>query len=415
MNMINDIFGITNFLDSARWEKNDNYNLINFYHDTLPNDSKILTHWLCYITDRQMPFKRIWDIGGFVFSELVDTIKKSRDLNVLNPKYPDKSFFIKRMDYCSKHNFKKQDYEKYLFVSHQKVGQNKILLENSDFEENDDPYFISRYYPSDYVSILNTLYILKNYDFSLTKYIICLLNKIPSDKPLIPRLLYGLFLLSYYDIGQPKYSELNFEKNLLDAEGRTKKVEEILSNNFEDKFSSFKEDQIFYQKRAWCSLRDYLKSPEFNKYFTEALKENSFESACMSSLNQFNQLELPGDVWNNNPKFRKCILRKTKYEKNDKLFSKVLREIYTNEHIENGYPEQFDITFDFIPRMCEVNNCLICPYGVITKEAKEFKKICINDKNKYCAVVLICCNYKMMCKGNNCSLLGIINKYSRDS
>lgn len=415
--MINDIFGITDFLDSARWEKNYNYNLIDFYQDNLPNDSKILTHWLCYITDRQMPFKRIWDVGGFIFSELVDKIKKSQDLNVLNPNFPHKSFFIKRRDYlyCSKFKFNKQDYEKYLFVSHQKVGRNKILLENYGFEENDEPFFISRYYPSDYVSILNTFCILKNYDYNLTKYIIYLLDKIPSGKPVIPRLLYGLFLLSYYDIGQPKYSELNFEKNVLYADGRAKKVEEILSNNFENNFSSFKDDQIFYQKRAWCSLRDYLKSPEFNKYFTEALKENSFESACISSLTLLNQLELPGDVWNNNPKFRNCILRKTKYGKNDKLFSKILREIYDNESIENGYPEQFDITFDFVPRMCEVDNCSICPYGIITKNTNEFNKICINDMNKYCTVALICCNYKIICKGNNCSLLKIINKYYPDS
>jgi len=33
------------------------------------------------------------------------------------------------------------------------------------------------------------------------------------------------------------------------------------------------------------------------------------------------------------------------------------------QHILSGYPEQFDITFDFVPRMCDKGNCALCPYG----------------------------------------------------
>ena len=69
---INRLFEITNFLDNARWLSKENYNLINFFTTGLSDDEKLLTHWLCYITDRQMPFRRIWDIGGFIFSELVN-------------------------------------------------------------------------------------------------------------------------------------------------------------------------------------------------------------------------------------------------------------------------------------------------------------------------------------------------------
>jgi len=49
-------------LDDIRWGKTANYNLINYCRDDLTADEKLLTHWICYIMDRQMPFERIWDI-----------------------------------------------------------------------------------------------------------------------------------------------------------------------------------------------------------------------------------------------------------------------------------------------------------------------------------------------------------------
>jgi len=82
---LTEIFKIISFYDDFRWEFSHNYNLINFFEKDLDADTKIFTHWLCYITDRQMPFQRIWDIGGFVFSELIDEVKKQNSLNLLDP------------------------------------------------------------------------------------------------------------------------------------------------------------------------------------------------------------------------------------------------------------------------------------------------------------------------------------------
>ena len=87
--MLNPVFQIIAFFDEIRWNSASNYNLINYYRDDLSDDNKLLTHWLCYITDRQMAFERIWDVGGFIFSELVDTIKTERDLGLLNPVIPN--------------------------------------------------------------------------------------------------------------------------------------------------------------------------------------------------------------------------------------------------------------------------------------------------------------------------------------
>lgn len=411
--MIPKLFAITDFIDKARWGNKENYNLINFYRSDLSNDVKILTHWLCYIADRQMAFELIWDVGGFVFSEMADQITKKRDLELLDPQHQDKSFFIKRDDYATSalYGFDEGDNGKYLFVSHQVLKDNELLLEY-EYIKGTSPFFISRFYPSDYISILSTFCLLKDYDFSLIQYIIALLEKVVGKEDFIQRLLFGLYLLSYFDIGQPKSSDLmHFDQNLSKAEKRKKEIEKILNNpkKFDEEFDYFKKDIIFKQKRAWCSLRDFLKSPEFKKYFFGALKESGFaEHSIFSSKEALQYLELPGDVWNNNPTFRKCIMKGTGYEESKFSLSKLLRTVF-NEHrgaILSGYPEQFDVTFDFVPRMCDKKgNCSICPYGLLHNEAKEFSKVCIAVKEKYCPIMYISCNYKMTCIGKDCLLL----------
>ena len=70
-NAILSIWKIFAWLDKCRWGAIQNYNLICYARKDLTPSEKILTHWLCYITDRQMPYQRIWDLGGFVISELV--------------------------------------------------------------------------------------------------------------------------------------------------------------------------------------------------------------------------------------------------------------------------------------------------------------------------------------------------------
>ena len=53
-------------LDDIRWSQSGNYNLINYFKGGLTADEKLLTHWLCYITDRQMPFMRTLPSAVFV-------------------------------------------------------------------------------------------------------------------------------------------------------------------------------------------------------------------------------------------------------------------------------------------------------------------------------------------------------------
>ena len=153
---------------------------------------------------------------------------------------------------------------------------------------------------------------------------------------------------------------------------------------FEEEYKLFiKNDKIYKQKRAWCSLRDFIKSPVFKSFFKRALRIEGLTDKDFRKLfepESLTQLELPGDVWNNNSKFRKCILRGTSYEGSKELLNKIIREYYDkNKSYLQGYPEQFDITFDFVPRMCEKDNCTICPINKINNSINDFEWVCIKD------------------------------------
>jgi len=396
--MLKEIFKIISFYDEVRWNSISNYNLINFYKPELDDDTKLLTHWLCYISDRQMAFERIWEVGGFVFSELVSNLKKNKNIEILKPNQTNS--FINQNGKGG-----------YAFTSKTKANNNSILLKSYGYKENDIVKFTPRYYPSDYYSILFTFDILSEYNYSLTRFIAEQINKYKEKDDLIQRILFSLYLLTYYEIGQPRKTDIaDFNVNIKKAKNRTKKVKIILTKNFEKEFENFKKDTIFNQKRAWCSLRDFFKSPEFNSYFKNALREENieFEELELFSLKSFQQFELPGDVWNNNSKFRNCILENTIYEKSKKSLNKILRDFFEKNKgdLENSYPEQFDITFDFVPRMCENNNCDICPIGLLKgKEKSDFEKTCVIDTKYYCPVALTNCNYKIDCIGKECDLL----------
>ncbi len=112
-------------------------------------------------------------------------------------------------------------------------------------------------------------------------------------------------------------------------------------------------------------------------------------------------------MWNNNSKFRNCILKDTDYEKSKKPINIILRDFFNKNHQHIiGYPEQFDITFDFVPRMCDLNNCDLCPIYRINNKENNFNRICLKNEKLYRPVILVGCNYKNNCKGNdNCKIV----------
>ncbi len=391
-NRLKEIFKIMSFYDEYRWEYSHNYNLINFFRADLTADTKILTHWLCYITDRQMPFQRIWDIGGYVFSELIYELKNQKSLNLLSPEH-ENSFV------------KESEDGKFTFISKSTANNNSIIANYEGIFENGKVKFKSRFFPSDYMAILYTFVFLQDYDFSFSKFIKEAYCRHKEEHDFVKKILFSLSLLSYDGIGQPNSNNLNyFADNIQKANDRKNRIKGILSNDskFNKEYNKFLKSRVFKQKRAWCSLRDFLKSPEFMQYFEDALREEGLgddDFRRLFSYDALTQLELPGDVWNNNSKFGKCILKNTDYGQSAMGLNKILRDFYNNNQHIVGYPEQFDITFDFVPRMCDLDNCDLCPIYRIDNKDNNFNKICLKNEKMYCPVALVSCNYKNNCRG----------------
>ena len=155
-----DIFSITDFLDKARWEdaeKRSPVSLVNYADPSfycLPNENSILVHYLCYITDRQMPYQRIWNVGGFIFSDLIkhytSTHTSVSDLLDVN----GQNTYIKLLKGGTK------EYLTFAISLPQNISNQQLYLLGDAISEN-TVSFSSRFVTTDYRSIYNVLYILR--------------------------------------------------------------------------------------------------------------------------------------------------------------------------------------------------------------------------------------------------------------
>jgi hypothetical protein len=353
-----------------------------------------------------MPFERIWDVGGFVFSDLVSCYQKKEPVSNLLEPDKSNSFFRTSKKKKERKDEKEQKNEKETYEFIGRTEPNEIIRERYQDAIDKDKgkvKFKSRFTPTDYYCIYTTLDILKkDYKRSIFYFMSTIYEKNKGKQDIIRRILFALHLLTYHEIGQPKVEELKTGKMI---DERAKKVKDILENHFDAEFEAFQRGKIFQSKRAWCGFRDFLKSSEFNQSFKKTIGSECVGILCKEeSLAQF---ELPGDVWNNNTRFGKCVLKGAGYEGDKRSFNHILRAHY-DEHLkggnDTGYPEQFDVTFDFVPRMCEKENCYICPIDNIDKK-NSWEKTCVENKEKYCSVALIGGNYESPCQGKeNCKL-----------
>lgn len=370
---------VISWLDKVRWESQDNYNFIEFFRNDLTNSEKILTHWICCITNRQMPSEKVWSSGGRVFSEIVyeysrNTKKRSKEI-------------------LEKH------YEKY----EDKKGIERFRFKSSNNSSN-NVTFASRYVTDDYQNILQTLDVLdsQKYKRNIMVYIVDFIQKFQSKGDLLIRVACGLQLLTY---------QLNKEK--ADSE----EIKKILNDDdqFDKKLDKFKKTSTDSKKRLWCCVRDYKKG-QYNEIFNNAIREVSGNDAdeLINEWNNLpmNQIELPGDVWNNSPLFKEKVIGNliniAEIKKTWRM-SKIIREIYDklkiNETINDFYPEQFDVTVDFVPRMCSKKLCKVCLFGPTSA-----KSICIPTDDKYCPVALVVCGYIHECKQDGCPIKEDIGK-----
>lgn len=398
MNELKLLKKITGFIDNARWKDKRNYFELNYANPIASTNELILSHYITYITDRQMPFKRIWDVGGFVFSSLVNAYAKGENIDNLLSESAKFSNIKDGQLYFRSDKPMDQDSESYMKV--------KGDISNNEVK------FCSRFVTTDYRCIYNTLYILsKIANRSIIEYIkkIIKLN-IDHKDDIVKRIAYGLYILTYENVKNKNVEKLQdyVHQTKEFAEQQYKIVMEKLTNkeDFEKGYNIYLKKQIYTSKRIWCSLRDYMKDIHYREKFKKEIKPTLRDDIC--ELYYLKQLELPGDVWNNNSKFLQCNFD----NKNSTPFNKYLREfVYSGENDEGeNYVEQFDITFSFAPRMCEQDMCDICPYALIKKDS-QIEKLCINDSNKLCPIMLCSTGYRMSCVGKErCMFIKLIDK-----
>jgi len=370
------ILEVFSLLDDIRWNEASNYNLINYCRDDLTDDEKLLTHWLCYITDRQMPFERIWDIGGYVISHLVRTYTANPNKNVAGVIAP----YVRR-------NGNTVRLESPLDRPNARLGRYGIT--------GDTVPFASRYMPEDLVLIYRTLGILdKVADRSIACFMCLALDEGMNLEQGIKQMAFALNQLTYAAGGA--VSGAKFDQ----------RIEEINREIADFKLEIDTDGALFGRKRLWCSLRDYLKSPEFNPVFVASLEKagcsnpDRWKRDTVELKAALKVLELAGDVWNNAEIFREGLFRP--YVSNERKtwdMPRTIREIYkfiTQIGTTCFYPEQLDVSFDFIPRMCQRAMCAVCLFGAGIEE------VCHQNQDLLCPVVLYSCGYTHRCDPSSC-------------
>jgi len=378
---------IVKWLDDARWSKGASKSLIaGRVFESLSLSGKILSHWLGYITDQQRPWQDVWMMGGPIFAEVVqqyeNTARADDVLDLL-------------LEFTSINTEGKVDE---FFSKQQKI-------------ENQSISYTPRY-GTHMHSIARTLNTLVKFNRNIVNYISSNASFIfkHSSWEAVPsptkRIAFLLYMLSYEDIHKGMISFHKQKKEFFDdLEQRNKHLPIILSDELvlETAYSKWLRNR--YHKRLWAAFRDYVKSGSYHKsIFTQALRDtgaNSILSYLQSESSQvLCDLELPGDTWN--------------FKFSQRLFdSKInhpadLRQYYDqlrSEEIlsDDFYPEQFDMSFDFAPRMCESGEQELCPL----KKSSKLADYCFGNtgKGKLCPVTKILCGYETDCVPTGCPVL----------
>jgi len=376
---------IIRWLDKARWSKGASSSLIpGPIFDSLDACDQILTHWLCYITDQQRPWQDVWQQGGPIFAEIVKHYKRTSNA--------DELLSILR-EFSEPSEPGKVD----ALVSKQRTTYGKRIT------------FTPRY-GVHILSIFRTLSTLLNYQNNIFKYLshnspfILRYTKTEDDTPTL-RMVFLLYILSYERIYKG-ITSFHKQKDEIEEDLRRRQCD--LENLFktEEGLESAYFDwiKLRFLKRLWAGFRDYVKPGSyFEPLFLNALKDIKEEAILSYFLHNRKEmlcsLELPGDTWN--LKF------------NQKLFNKninnpsELRQYYKRLRAEGRlsdefYPEQFDVSFDFTPRMCGLGNEFLCPF----KNSLKLYGYCFGDvgEGKLCPVSKIIAGYESDCFPQECPI-----------
>lgn len=235
----------------------------------------------------------------------------------------------------------------------------------------DKTSFKSRYPKKDFGAIAKTLEFLKSFDRSLIQFVGDMIARFHDKEDIVCRISCALFLATY-DVELPPNTVL-----------------QILDRSFDEYYNHWLRHKTTNKKRLWAAFRDYVKvgSPG-RKHFLNGLAERNYPKASVNIFSRFgtelpflNQLELPGDVWNNNRIFVENFLMPLGLELGVRISDKDVDDRTVNDRVReiciaaqgkgcDIYPEQFDVTFEFVPTMCanpdnaDAKLCrTVCPFG----------------------------------------------------
>lgn len=377
---------IVKWLDDARWSKGTSKSLIpGPVFESLSPSGKILSHWLGYITDQQRPWQDVWMMAGPIFAEVVQQYEKTT--------WADDVLDL-LLEFTSINAEGSVD----IFSSKQQKIDGKTITYTPRFG-------------SHMVSIARSLYILADFKGNIITYLssniqfIFKTSSMQADSPIL-RMAFLYYLLSYDDIhtGMTSFHSQR-QKFKDDLEQRRGYIDRLLQsiNQLENTYYGWIRHR--FHKRLWASFRDYIKPGSYHEpIFIEALKRAKADSIV--DLLEHNRkqvlcaLELPGDTWN--------------LAFNERLFdSKInhpanLRQYYDqlrSEEIlsDDFYPEQYDMSFDFAPRMCDLAKQLLCPF----KNGSKLVDYCFGNsgKGKLCPVTKVLCGYETDCVQTGCPVL----------
>ncbi|MCM8765714.1 MAG: hypothetical protein NC920_02560 [Candidatus Omnitrophica bacterium] len=344
------------WLDEARWETEDwGLGWDDPACQSLNSSEKMLAHWITYITDMQMRADIVWERGLPIFAELVHEYTSTNR--------PPEEILVS------------------FFVVTKSPSKEKVPT----ISKRDQTINFTPRYKWHYDQIIRTLELLTRYDRSLVEFIKQNKDRWKAKGKSLRRVAHALDLLTYRYDKEKAHQILNSENFLLEDY---------------DKWEKAMANPIGHgRKRLWAAIRDYIKFKPFRRCLEE--------SSAWSDDFTFEQLELPGDIWN--IRFTKNIIfpLAKKYIPDVKLFkdnflssSKLARFIYEAVGLP-FYPERLDVSFDFAPRMCERKLCDICIFG--QNEAKEFCQS--SFRPRICPVLLICAGYKRKCKPEACPVI----------
>lgn len=309
---LKDVLKVFSALDDIRWKHTDNYNLINFARADLADDEQLLTHWLCYITDQMTPFARVWDVAGYILSQLVRDFAQHVPISTIVTRYY--SFADPPQKKRSNSDTEGSTPAKRKFFL---LGQLPAFHRRLHFYqiEPGPVTFSSVCMPSNAFAIYRTLVLLDRFSSrSFAKFLMLCTEGISDRSTAVHRAAIALHSLTYDNLGQLNVTELEKRLSQDSVKGIPEESFEVFLSRLQSTTDKF---DPFGKKRLWCSLRDYLKSQHFNGCLVRAIREYAPAEAEKWDCNNpevkkaLEIIELPGDTWNNKPIFREGLFDPT--------------------------------------------------------------------------------------------------------